>query len=225
MGTVTNVLLCIFVVVIAQAELILEADRPFLSVQQGRMAVLECCYTKTMEQKSFKWFKHVEVDSTVIGPHEVNLTDFLTVDTKNNKPFCGILNFLSVQPSDSGFYQCWLIESKVFTYGTYLHVFKPLGKAIDIKESTKNKILTAEGVLLFLCVILPAATLLFQSKRISELEKKKERKEEENIYQGLNLEDCCTTYDQIERSQAHGQYEDVCTPMQEEEEEIQLEKP
>lgn len=44
------------------------------------------------------------------------------------------------------------------------------------------------------------------------------------IHQGLNLEDCCTTYDQIERSQAQGPYQDICNVM-EEEEEIQLEKP
>lgn len=42
--------------------------------------------------------------------------------------------------------------------------------------------------------------------------------------QGLNLDDCCnTTYDQIERSQAHGPYEDVGNIM--DEAEIQLEKP
>jgi len=42
--------------------------------------------------------------------------------------------------------------------------------------------------------------------------------------QGLNLDDCCTTYDQIERSQAQGPYQDVGNIM-EEKEEIQLEKP
>ena len=43
-------------------------------------------------------------------------------------------------------------------------------------------------------------------------------------HQGLNLDDCSATYDQIERSQAHGPYQDVCNII-EEEEEIQLEKP
>lgn len=42
--------------------------------------------------------------------------------------------------------------------------------------------------------------------------------------QGLNLDDCCATYDQIERSQAQGPYQDVGN-IKEEEEEIQLEKP
>lgn len=44
------------------------------------------------------------------------------------------------------------------------------------------------------------------------------------IPQGLNLDDCCSTYDQIERSQAHGPYQDVVN-IKEEEEQIQLEKP
>lgn len=45
-----------------------------------------------------------------------------------------------------------------------------------------------------------------------------------HVHQGLNLDDCCTTYDQIERSQSHGPYQDVCSAFKEEEE-IQLEKP
>ncbi|GLD72109.1 B-cell antigen receptor complex-associated protein alpha chain [Lates japonicus] len=113
---------------------------------------------------------------------------------------------------------------QILSHGTYLQVYKPLEKTLNFSESTKNGILTAEGILLLLCVVLPSATLLCKSKKVHEIEKKKMKKEEENIYQGLNLDDCCTTYDQIERSQALGPYQDVCNIM-EEEEEIQLEKP
>lgn len=45
-----------------------------------------------------------------------------------------------------------------------------------------------------------------------------------HTHQGLNLDDCCTTYDQIERSQTTGPYQDLCDSY-EEEEDIQLEKP
>lgn len=46
------------------------------------------------------------------------------------------------------------------------------------------------------------------------------------IRQGLNLDECWSTYDQIERPQTHGQYQDVGNLKgEEEEEEIQLEKP
>lgn len=42
---------------------------------------------------------------------------------------------------------------------------EPLEKIINLSESTKNKILTAEGFLLLLCVLLPAATLICQVRR------------------------------------------------------------
>lgn len=42
--------------------------------------------------------------------------------------------------------------------------------------------------------------------------------------QGLNLDECWSAYDQIERCDANGPYEDVGN-VREEEEEIQLEKP
>nr|XP_020445840.1 B-cell antigen receptor complex-associated protein alpha chain isoform X4 [Monopterus albus] len=130
----------------------------------------------------------------------------------------------TVQFSDTGLYRCLLNYSVEwsYTHGTYLQVSEHV-MLTGLSESTKNKILTAEGILLLLCVLLPSAILLRKSKRVSEQEKKKAKKEEENIYQGLNLDDCCTTYDQIERSQAQGPYQDVCNIM--EEEEIQLEKP
>lgn len=44
------------------------------------------------------------------------------------------------------------------------------------------------------------------------------------LHQGLNLDDCCAAYDQIERSQGLGHYQDVVSGT-EEREEIQLEKP
>lgn len=38
-------------------------------------------------------------------------------------------------------------------------------KTINLSESTKNKILTVEGVLLLLCVIIPSASLLLQVRK------------------------------------------------------------
>lgn len=221
MRTVTNLLFCSFVVVATQAKVTLEPDRPFLWVQNKQTAVLRCCFTNSKKQlERFTWVRNHH-DNKFRGPYNVTYTDVVIKDYE--KP-CGILSFISAKPSDSGLYRCWLEDSKVFTHGTYLHVYMPLEKTIDLSESTKNNILTAEGVLLLLSVILPAVTVLFQSKKLSELEKKKMKREEENIYQGLNLDDCCTTYDQIERSQAQGQYQDVCNSA-ECEEGNQLEKP
>ncbi|XP_041649645.1 B-cell antigen receptor complex-associated protein alpha chain [Cheilinus undulatus] len=221
MRTVTNLLLCGFVVVATQAEVTLEPDMPFLWVQNKQTAVLKCCFNNNKGKIiNFSWVRRHHRGNATEGPLNVTITDLVI---KGYEPPCGNLSFISAQPSDSGLYQC-LLDNKIFTHGTYLHVYIPLEKTIDLSESTKNKILTAEGVLLVLSVILPAATVLFQSKKLTELEKKKMKREEENIYQGLNLDDCCTTYDQIERSQAQGQYEDVCN-FAEREEGIQLEKP
>lgn len=222
MGPVANFLLYSFVVVvIAQAELQLEPDMPFLRVRANEKADLKCCFNPGGMSLHLTWIKRISNNESLIGemikhPESVNTSGI----------FCSTLNFKSVHLNDSGLYQCWLNNSKtrMVTHGTFLHVYKPLEKTINLSENTKNNILKAEGVILLLCVLLPSANLLLKSKKLNELEKKKVTKEEENIYQGLNLDDCCTTYDQIERSQTHGPYQDVCNII-EEEEEIQLEKP
>ncbi|KAF1388166.1 hypothetical protein PFLUV_G00087390 [Perca fluviatilis] len=219
MGTVTNLLLCSFVVGIAQNEITLEPDRPFLRIHVSQRAVLECCFRANVSVNT-TWIKHPS--NKTLAPHAVAFSGREAKDHKINL-FCGNLTFNAVQLNDSGLYQC-LLNNRLLSHGTYLQVYKPMEKTINLSESTKNKILTAEGVLLLLCVLVPSVTLLFQSKRLNELEKKKAKKEEENIYQGLNLDDCCSTYDQIERSQAHGPYQDVGN-IKEEEEQIQLEKP
>uniref|UniRef100_A0AAV2MB69 Uncharacterized protein n=1 Tax=Knipowitschia caucasica TaxID=637954 RepID=A0AAV2MB69_KNICA len=111
---------------------------------------------------------------------------------------CGILIISAATLNASGFYRCFLSASEVFTHGTYLQVYKPLEKTIQLSESVKNGILTAEGVLLLLCVLLPSVTLLFK---------------------GLDL-DHCAAYDQIVHQQERGPYEDVGNN-----EDIQLEQP
>ncbi|CAJ1062628.1 B-cell antigen receptor complex-associated protein alpha chain [Xyrichtys novacula] len=222
MGTFLIFLFCSFAVVIAEADVTLMADMPFLSVQLKHPGILKCCYESSKEPEFFRWYKSFRSGNKTIDDEKI--TDSVTQEILTVTRYCGVLTFDSVQVNNSGFYRCWLNTSRIYTHGTYLHVYKPLEKTINLRESTKNKILTAEGVLLFLSVILPAATLLCKSKRLHELEKKKVKKEEENIYQGLNLDDCCTTYDKIERSMTQCPYEDVCNII-EEEEEIQLEKP
>lgn len=199
-------------------ELMLEPDRPFLRVKLSDTAELECCYKHGT--KIFTWIKRSSSGA------KVNVKLFENAQqnyTEVNGKQCGLLTLKKVDLSDTGFYQCLLNDSNVLTHGTYLQVFTPLEKTINLSESTKNKILTAEGVLLLLCVVIPSVSILFKTKKVNRLEMKKRKQEEENIYQGLNLEDCCTTYDQIERSQTQDQYQDVCNAL-EEGEEI-LEKP
>ncbi|XP_054477830.1 B-cell antigen receptor complex-associated protein alpha chain [Anoplopoma fimbria] len=219
MGTITNVLLCIFVVGFAQTEVILEPDRPFLRVQVYNTAELECCWTAKSSGK-FKWIKHLANKTIHVLEHSPQ------GKVKYYGQSCGNLTLDPVQLNDTGFYQCQLIVDDIYliSHGTYLQVYKPMEKTINLSEKTKNRILTAQGILLLLCVLVPSLIILFKSKRLYVLEKKKSVKEEENIYQGLNLDECWSTYDQIERSQAHGPYQDVGN-IKEEEEQIQLEKP
>ncbi|XP_044214818.1 B-cell antigen receptor complex-associated protein alpha chain [Thunnus albacares] len=228
MAKVTIFLLCSFFVVFAQGEVILEADQTWLRVKLSDEATLKCCYKVHGGPNSVipTWIKHVKALNGTLNKEKVKNSENVTVRDReeNNSVFCGKLFFKSVELNDTGLYRCHLNVSEILTYGTYLQVYEPLKKTINLSESTKNKILTAEGILLLICVLVPCATLLCKSKKLQQLEKKKMSREEENIYQGLNLDDCCTTYDQIERSQQHGPYQDVGNVM-EDDEEIQLEKP
>ncbi|XP_037532510.1 B-cell antigen receptor complex-associated protein alpha chain [Nematolebias whitei] len=205
----------------ALAGLSLDPDRPSLRVLLSDTASLECCYEGGPQ--NFTW---VKLNSTFSSPQHVTISEphhvVKYIDTGSKH--CCTLTFKEVHLNDTGLYQCLLKPSAVFTHGTYLQVYKIMEKMVNLSESTKNTILTVEGILLLLCVIVPSAALLFKSQGLKELEMKKMKTEEENIYQGLNLDDCCTTYDQIERSQGLGQYQDVVSGM-EEREEIQLEKP
>ncbi|XP_075965584.1 B-cell antigen receptor complex-associated protein alpha chain [Anarhichas minor] len=225
MGTITNFLLCSFVVGIAQTTVIFKPDMPFLKVQVHHTADLKCCYTTNDSSVKVRWIK-VDGNKT-LGTHSpepaVGVLQRVTEGNIVSDILCGILTFNPVELHNTGFYQC-LLKENVFSHGTYLQVYQPMKKTINLSESTKNRILTAEGVLLLLCVLMPSLTLLCKSKRLNQLEKKKVKKEEENIYQGLNLDDCSSAYDRIERSQGHGQYQDVGN-IKEEEEQIQLEKP
>ncbi|XP_023119503.2 B-cell antigen receptor complex-associated protein alpha chain [Amphiprion ocellaris] len=222
MGIAVIIVLCILAG-ITQGEVFLKPDRPYLRVSLSDSADLKCCYEG--QSQLLIWIRRVK---SANNTRSLERMTFSKRVTEGNSPeddaSCGTLKFTSVQLNDSGLYQCYLNSTQLFTHGTYLHVYKPLDKTIDLKESTKNKILTAEGILLLMCVLVPSATLLFKSKTLHTLEKKKMKKEEENIYQGLNLDDCCATYDQIERSQAQGPYQDVANIM-EAGDDVQLEKP
>lgn len=212
-----TLLICSFYVLTVQCELTLEADRPSQKVRIGTKAVLKCCFTS--EDLNIIWIKTQHGNKTYRPFVQTPVTDDDSLN--KTKKRCGILTVGPVKLNDTGFYQCILNNSKLVTHGTYLQVYVPLKKYINLRESVKNEILIAEGVLLLLCVILPSAKLLCKSKTLNNLEKKKMKKEEENIYQGLNLDDCCAAYDQIERSQGSGPYQDVCNH----DEDIQLEKP
>uniref|UniRef100_A0A8D0FCH3 B-cell antigen receptor complex-associated protein alpha chain n=1 Tax=Strix occidentalis caurina TaxID=311401 RepID=A0A8D0FCH3_STROC len=94
--------------------------------------------------------------------------------------------------------------------GTFLRVREPAAVPfLNIRESTKNRIITAEGVLLLLCAVGPGLLLLFRKRWANErlLQTKKSICEEENLYEGLNLDEC-SMYEDISRG-LQPTYQDV----------------
>ncbi|XP_073728228.1 B-cell antigen receptor complex-associated protein alpha chain [Misgurnus anguillicaudatus] len=208
-----------------QAKIQLEADQPFQRVPVSQQASIECCY-RCEEKLHFTWIMNVHTINRTTSLQIVNSSDKVTFKPirEANGVKCHELVLQNVQIEDTGLYQCFLNLTTpriaIFTHGTFLQVYKPLQKTLDLSESVKNSIITAEGVLLLLCVLIPGTMLLCKSKRLKELDRKKGR-EEENIYEGLNLDDCNSTYHQIQRSHVQGPYQDVANCG----DDIQLEKP
>ncbi|XP_055780760.1 B-cell antigen receptor complex-associated protein alpha chain-like [Salvelinus fontinalis] len=233
MVAVTFLFLCFWAAGdLSRIQVTLEPDRPSLRVQLSHTASLRCCYSVTGGAVDTIW---------ATSPHTVKGTDILRgVDRRDNRVtvdggnltaagvMCHTLILREARLNDSGLYQCFLNHSalrpSVYTHGTFLHVYRPMVKILDISESTKNSILTAEGMLLMLAMLLHGTMMLCKTKKLNQLKKKRVKEEEENIYEGLNLEECCSTYDQIQRSLVQGPYQDVGNMIMEEEE-IQLEKP
>ncbi|XP_041757667.1 B-cell antigen receptor complex-associated protein alpha chain [Coregonus clupeaformis] len=195
------------------------------------------------------WVTRLHIVNSTAGPQRVDRRDNrVTVNGVNWTAagvMCHTLILREVRLNDSGLYQCFLNHSalwpSLYTHSTFLQVYRecvcvkpshspcsgPMVKILDISESTKNSILTAEGVLLMVVVLLHGTMMLRKTKKRNQLKKKRVKEEEENIYEGLNLEECSSTYDQIQRSLVQGPYQDVGNMLieEEEEEEIQLEKP
>ncbi|XP_046896466.1 B-cell antigen receptor complex-associated protein alpha chain [Hypomesus transpacificus] len=219
-----------------RSQATLEADRPSLRVQLSHAAHLQCCYHTTGGALTHVWIHSVHTVNGTGFPMTVDLKDpRVTVDQNQTVEgvWCHHLSLSSVQLEDSGLYQCLLNgrspRSSMYTHGTYLQVYKPMEKMFNLSETVKNRILAVEGVLLLVCVLLPGVILLFKAKRVNELEILRGKREEENIYEGLNLEDCSTTYDKIQLSLVQGAYQDVGYRVKEmgedEEDDAQLQKP
>ncbi|XP_049649265.1 B-cell antigen receptor complex-associated protein alpha chain [Accipiter gentilis] len=122
------------------------------------------------------------------------------------------LTFLHLTHNDSGLYYCRVETNQAAgqSCGTFLRVRDPTAVPfLNIKESTKNRIITAEGILLLLCAVGPGLFLLFRKRWANErlLQMKKNAFEEENLYEGLNLDEC-SMYEDISRG-LQPTYQDV----------------
>ncbi|XP_037676618.1 B-cell antigen receptor complex-associated protein alpha chain [Choloepus didactylus] len=125
----------------------------------------------------------------------------------------GELTISQVNKSHGGLYQCWVKEentSHTRSCGTYLRVRKPLPRPfLAMREGTKNRIITAEGIILLFCAVVPGTLLLFRKRWQSEKfgVDIQDDYEDENLYEGLNLDDC-SMYEDISRG-LQGTYQDV----------------
>lgn len=102
--------------VVAQAEVELEADRPFQKVLLHDQAELQCCYSSK-----------ASVEATWVM-NRAMLIQFLNCSSSEIKEKDGLqchkCLLKSAQLSDSGLYRCLLNNSKneYLTHGTFLYV-------------------------------------------------------------------------------------------------------
>ncbi|XP_038623456.1 B-cell antigen receptor complex-associated protein alpha chain [Tachyglossus aculeatus] len=144
---------------------------------------------------------------------------------KENQGLDGELIFSKVSKQDGGIYQCEVRVANLsqMSCGTYLRVRDLMPRPfLDMNEATKNRLITAEGIILLFCAVVPGTLLLFRKRWQNEKYgvEKRDGYEEENLYEGLNLEDC-SMYEDISRG-LQGTYQDVGTLRVGD---IQLEKP
>ncbi|EHB02513.1 B-cell antigen receptor complex-associated protein alpha chain [Heterocephalus glaber] len=117
-----------------------------------------------------------------------------------------------VNKSHRGIYRCRVEAGGAWKHscGTYLRVREPPPRPfLDMEEGTKNRIITAEGIILLFCAVVPGTLLLFRKRWQNEKFGMDPRDdcEDENLYEGLNLDDC-SMYEDISRG-LQGTYQDV----------------
>ncbi|XP_075045806.1 B-cell antigen receptor complex-associated protein alpha chain isoform X1 [Mixophyes fleayi] len=191
-----------------------------ITVHIGKEANIPCNFLNTSDEKvNITWLRIQRIT------RKQNTTIYLTTVQQYlpDKAQMKVLKIDNVQKNDSGLYMCKVMVGNE-TYnscGTYLRVKEPqFFLFFNIGEATKNRVITAEGVILLLCAIIPGTFLLYRKRleNISVLSLK--QAEGENLYEGLNLEDC-SMYEDISRG-LQATYEDVGTMRAMD---IQLEKP
>ncbi|XP_063168186.1 B-cell antigen receptor complex-associated protein alpha chain isoform X2 [Candoia aspera] len=174
---------------------------------EGRSATLECRFKAPSEAK-VSWRKSCFPNcSSSLEVHSSNHHK-ISVDTAYG---LSTLSFPQTQKNDTGMYYCFVYagSSQGKSCGTYLWVRRPRPISfLNMSESIKNKIITVEGFLLLICAIGPGLFLLFKRWENERLLKaKKKACEEENLYEGLNLDDC-SMYEDISKG-LQATYQDI----------------
>uniref|UniRef100_A0A6J0UWA0 B-cell antigen receptor complex-associated protein alpha chain isoform X1 n=1 Tax=Pogona vitticeps TaxID=103695 RepID=A0A6J0UWA0_9SAUR len=122
------------------------------------------------------------------------------------------LSFFPAEKNHTGMYYCVVSTENGHkqSCGTYLWVRRARPVTfLNMSETIKNKIITAEGIFLLISAIGPGLFLLFRKRWENErlLQEKKKALEEENLYEGLNPDEC-SMYEDISRG-LQATYQDI----------------
>ncbi|KAJ7304004.1 hypothetical protein JRQ81_011522 [Phrynocephalus forsythii] len=176
-------------------------------IWEGSNTFLECRFHPPEANVTWKW----------CGSPNCNTgCDVAAINNKNiredHKDGLSKLSFFPAETSDTGMYYCFVSAEHVQrqSCGTYLWVRKIRpGNFLNMSETVKNKIITAEGIFLLISAIGPGLFLLYRKRWENErlLQDKKAALEEENLYEGLNL-DGCSMYEDISRG-LQATYQDI----------------
>ncbi|KAF3814652.1 B-cell antigen receptor complex-associated protein alpha chain isoform X1 [Mirounga leonina] len=197
---------------------------PSVTVNLGETAELQCLHNGSKPDSilNVTWWRVIQGNGT--------WPDMFW--SYGQKPH-GELTIHMVNKSHIGMFRCQVEEKspshKVLSFqqscGTYLRVRERLPRPfLDMGEATKNNIITAEGIILLFCAVVPGTLLLFR-KRWQNMKfgvDTQDDYEDENLYEGLNLDDC-SMYEDISRG-LQGTYQDVGS-LHIGDGDVQLEKP
>ncbi|XP_061453903.1 B-cell antigen receptor complex-associated protein alpha chain isoform X2 [Rhineura floridana] len=191
------------------ASLIVDPGYPSDIVTEGDPATLECKFKAPPEAKVI-WKRSCSPNCSISFDVSETNSQKIHVDVADG---LSKLSFPLTKRNDTGMYYCCVQVPSGYqrrSCGTYLWVRRPRPVSfLNMAESVKNKIITAEGFLLLICAIGPGLFLLFRKRWENErlLQTKKKVYEEENLYEGLNLDDC-SMYEDISRG-LQATYQDI----------------
>ncbi|XP_054435475.1 B-cell antigen receptor complex-associated protein alpha chain [Pteronotus mesoamericanus] len=199
----------IVLLLISTADLGLGAQTPWMdwgppsvTVSVGDKAHLWCLHNSLPGNLNFTWWKILQGNGT--WPPRFQ---------GKGHGSRGELIFPLARKNLTGLYMCKVeINNTLIRHscGTYLRVREPTPRPfLDMGEGTKNNIITAEGIILLFCAVVPGTLLLFR-KRWQNMKfgvDSRDDYEDENLYEGLNLDDC-SMYEDISRG-LQGTYQDV----------------
>ncbi|XP_068849356.1 B-cell antigen receptor complex-associated protein alpha chain isoform X1 [Capricornis sumatraensis] len=174
---------------------------PSVTVSVGEEVRLQCIHNGSNSNTNVTWWHVLQGNSS--WPPVMHL---------GSLGAGGELIIKQANKSHRGMYRCEVSDGKKMqrSCGTYLRVREPLPRPfLDMGEGTKNNIITAEGIILLICAVVPGTLLLFR-KRWQNMKfgaDIQDDYEDENLYEGLNLDDC-SMYEDISRG-LQGTYQDV----------------